>query len=113
MEGAGDQSTVRLFQYGSNMHRKRFIERIKRNEDHVPAGTRLDARLVGRASLDGCRLPATLWSATLERRKRRDPSLGDARASRAVNLDRNAGAAGWGEFYEIAPRLVSRGAGAR
>lgn len=108
MEGAADQSTVRLFQYGSNMHREGFLERIKRNEDHVPAGTRLDARLVGRASLDGWRLHANLWSATLERRKRRDPSLGDARASRVVNIVREDGAEAWGALYEIAADLVTR-----
>jgi len=113
MEGAGDQSTVRLFQYGSNMHRERFMARIKRNEDHVPAGTRLDARLVGRANLDGWRLHANLWSATLERRKRRDPSLGDARASRVVNIVREDGAEVWGALYEIAADLVTRCDGER
>ncbi len=113
MEGAGDQSTVRLFQYGSNMHRERFMARIKRNEDHVPAGTRLDARLVGRANLDGWRLHANLWSATLERRKRRDPSLGDARASRVANIVREDGAEVWGALYEIAADLVTRCDGER
>jgi hypothetical protein len=35
-DGAGDQDTLRLFQYGSNMHRERFIERIKDNQEHAP-----------------------------------------------------------------------------
>jgi len=95
------------------MHRERFMARIKRNEDHAPAGTRLDARLVGRASLDGWRLHANLWSATLERRKRRDPSLGDARASRVANIVREDGAEVWGALYEIAADLVTRCDGER
>lgn len=108
MAGMGDQNTVRLFQYGSNMYRERFIQRIKDNDDHAPAGTLLDANLLGRARLDGWRLQSNLWSATLERRKRRDPSLGDARACRVVNIVRVEGAEVWGALYEIAADLVTR-----
>lgn len=92
MDVAGDHDIVRLFQYGSNMYRERFIRRIKDNRDHAPQGTRLDATLLGRARLDGWRLQPNLWSATLERRKQRDPSLGDARACRVVNIVREEGA---------------------
>jgi hypothetical protein len=78
LEGAGEQNSIRLFQYGSNMSHVGFAQRIKDNDDHAASGTPLEARLLGRARLDGWRLLANLWSATRERRKRRDPSLGDA-----------------------------------
>jgi hypothetical protein len=113
MGGEGDQTTVRLFQYGSNMHPERFIQRIKDGNDHTPAGTPLDAKLLGLARLDGWRLHANLWSARQERHKRRDPSLGDPRACRVVNIVREAGARVWGALYEIASDLVTRCDGER
>ncbi len=113
MEAASDQNTVRLFQYGSNMYRERFIQRIKGNDDHAPPAAPLDAKLLGRARLDGWRLQANLWSATLERRKRRDPSLGDERACRVLNIVREEGAEVWGALYEIAADLVTRCDGER
>lgn len=108
MEEVGNQNTVRLFQYGSNMYRERFIQRIKDNDGHAPAGTLLDAKLLGRARLDGWRLESNLWSATLERRKRGNPSLGDARACRVLKIARVEGAEIWGALYEIAADLVTR-----
>jgi hypothetical protein len=113
VEGPGDQDTVRLFQYGSNMHPERFIQRIKDNKDHAPAGTLLDATALGRARLAGWRLRANLWSATLERRKRRDPSLGDAGGCRVVNIVREERAEVWGGLYEISSDLVTRCDGER
>lgn len=113
VEVAGRQDTVRLFQYGSNMHGERFVQRIKDNKDHAPAGTPPDATLLGRARLAGWRLQANLWSATLERRKRRDPSLGDAGACRVVNIVREEGAEVWGALYEISSDLVTRCDGER
>jgi Gamma-glutamyl cyclotransferase, AIG2-like len=108
MESTGGQNIVRLFQYGSNMYRERFVQRIKDNADHAPHGTRLEAKLLGRARLDGWRLQSNLWSASLERRKQRDASLGDARACRVVNIVREEGATVWGALYEIASDLVTR-----
>jgi hypothetical protein len=106
--------TVRLFQYGSNMDRKRFIERIEEEyRRHAPPGTPVVATLLGAARLDGWCLRANLWSATQERKKQRDPSIGDNRACRVANIVREDGAAVWGALYEIATALVTRCDGER
>lgn len=112
-KGTDEADTVRLFQYGSNMHQERFVQRINDNKGHAPAGTSLDAKRLGLARLDGWRLQANLWSATLERRKQQDPSLGDAEACRVVNIVRDERAEVWGALYEIAADLVTRCDGER
>jgi hypothetical protein len=63
MAALDDQGTVRLFQYGSNMARDRFSERIDEEYDrHAPPGTPVIVELLGPARLDGWRLRANLWS---------------------------------------------------
>lgn len=100
MEAAGDQDTVRLFQYGSNMERERFIQRIEgEHERHATAGTPVLVTLLGSARLDGWRLQANLWSAT--------------RACRVANIVRANGEEVWGALYEIAADLVTRCDGER
>lgn len=48
------EETVRLFQYGSNMDRERFIERIEEQHGrHAPPGAPVGATLLGAARLDG------------------------------------------------------------
>jgi Gamma-glutamyl cyclotransferase, AIG2-like len=108
------EETVRLFQYGSNMDRERFIERIEEEYGrHAPSGTPVVATLLGAARLDGWCLRANLWSATQERKKRRERSIGDIRACRVANIVREDGAAVWGALYEIATALVTRCDGER
>jgi gamma-glutamylcyclotransferase (GGCT)/AIG2-like uncharacterized protein YtfP len=108
------KETVRLFQYGSNMDRERFIERIEEQYGrHAPPGTPVGATLLGAARLDGWRLRANLWSATQERTKQRDLSVGDDRACRVANIVRDDGAEVWGALYEIAAALVTRCDGER
>jgi len=108
------EETVRLFQYGSNMARERFIERIEEEYGrHAPPGTPVVATLLGAARLDGWRLRANLWSATQERKKQRDPSIGDDRACRVANIVRDDGAEVWGALYDIAAALVTRCDGER
>jgi hypothetical protein len=105
MEGGGDQETVPLFQYGSNMHRERFIERIKENYDHAPQGTPVVVKLLGAARLDGWRLQANLWSATRARR------VGNK--ARVANIVKASGEEVWGALYEVAADLVTRCDGER
>ena len=108
------EETVRLFQYGSNMNCERFIQRIEEEYDrHAPPGTSVVVRLLGAARLDGWRLCANLWSATQERKKLRDPSVGDYRACRVANIMRDDGAEVWGALYEVTAALVTRCDGER
>jgi hypothetical protein len=98
--GAPESSTVRLFQYGSNMARGRFIQRIEAEyEAHTPRGTPVLVTLLGPARLDNWRLRANLWSAT--------------RGCRVVNIVEENGAEVWGALYKIAAALVTRCDGKR
>lgn len=109
------EEAVRLFQYGSNMARERFIERIEQEYDrHAPPGTPVVATLLGPARLDGWRVRANLWSATQERKKQREtPSMAMNQACRVANIVRDDGAEVWGALYEIATALVTRCDGER
>lgn len=96
------------------MARERFIQRIEEEYDrHAPRGTPVLVTLLGAARVDGWRLGANLWSATLERKKQRDPSIGNDRACRVANIVREDGAEVWGALYEIAAALVTRCDGER
>ncbi len=97
---APELSTVRLFQYGSNMARERFIQRIEAEyEAHAPHGTPILVTLLGPARLEDWRLRPNLWSAT--------------RGCRVVNIVEKNGAEVWGALYEIAAALVTRCDGKR
>jgi hypothetical protein len=114
LDMTGHQDSVRLFQYGSNMAQERFVERIRAEYDlHAPPGTPLDVTLLGAARLDGWRLRANLWSTTLERKKQRDPSVGDPTACRVANIVREDGAEVPGALYELSADLVTRCDGER
>lgn len=97
MAARSDEDTVRLFQYGSNMARDRFVQRIKENYDHAPEGTPVVVKLLGRARLEGWRLQANLWSATRARR---------GAEARVANVVKASGQEVWGALYEIAAGLV-------
>jgi hypothetical protein len=89
-----------LFQYGSNMDRKRFVERIKGVYNrYAPAGTSVEATLLGAARLPGWRLRANLWSA--------------GRGCRVVNVVEEPGAEVWGALYELPAALVNPPDGTR
>lgn len=91
---------ARLFQYGSNMDRARFIERIEAEYDrHAPRGAPVVVTLLGPATLYEWGVRANLWSAT--------------RASRVLNIVRDEGAEVWGALYEITAVLVTRCDGER
>ena len=106
MEAGGDQTTVRLFQYGSNMHGEQFIQRIRDEyERHAPSGTPILVTLLGRGRLDGWRFQANLWSAT---RARRVPN-----EARVANIVKASVGEVWGALYEIAADLVTRCDGER
>jgi cation transport regulator ChaC len=104
---------VWLFQYGSNMDQDWFSRQRKKYEAHAPAGASLEARLLGRARLDGWRFHTNLWSAGRARRKRSEPSLSDRESCRVANIMREDGAVGWGALYEISSALVTRCDGER
>lgn len=106
MEPAGDREKIRLFQYGSNMHRESFIKRINDNDDHAPAGTPVVPRLLGPARLDGWRLQANLWSATRARRVA-------SNQARVANIVKASDGEVWGALFEIAADLVTRCDGER
>lgn len=98
-EEGDPQHLTRLFQYGSNMHHERFVQRITGSFQHAPSRTPLVVTLLGTARLGGWRLRANLWSAT--------------RASRVANIVSEDGAEVWGALYEIAAALVTRCDGER
>lgn len=92
--------TVRLFQYGSNMARDRFIRRLEDEYGrHAPPGTPVVVNLLGPARLGGWRVSANLWSAT--------------RGCRVLNIEKTDGGAVWGALYEITAALVTRCDGER
>ena len=103
MSEGGDtvaSETLHLFQYGSNMARDRFIERIQRfYERYAPPGTPIRVTLLGAARLPDWRLHANLWSAN--------------RGCRVVNIIEEPGAEVWGALYELPTALVNRPDGAR
>lgn len=100
MEAVSPEDTVRLFQYGSNMHCERFIRRIEDKYDlHAPPGTQVLVTLLGPARLHRWRLQANLWSARRE--------------CRVANIVKEDGAEVWGALYEIAAALVTRCDGER
>jgi hypothetical protein len=100
MAALDDQGTVRLFQYGSNMARDRFSERIEEEYDrHAPPDTPVIVELLGPARLDGWQLRANLWSAT--------------RACRVANIVKEDAGEVWGALYVISAALLTRCDGER
>lgn len=106
MRAAGEQVTLRLFQYGSNMDRDAFVRRINDNLDHAPPGMPVDVKLLGAARLDGWRLEANLWSATRARRFAN-------RHARVANIVKASDGQVWGALYEVSADFVTRCDGER
>lgn len=99
-QGAATDATVRLFQYGSNMASKRFMERIKQEYDkHAPPGTSIRVTPLGAARLSDWSLRLNLWSTT--------------RGCRVLNIVEEKGSEVWGALYEMTSELVTRCDGRR
>jgi gamma-glutamylcyclotransferase (GGCT)/AIG2-like uncharacterized protein YtfP len=89
-----------LFQYGSNMSKKRLMAKIREHKSYAPVGAELDVWLLGGARLKGWRFVFDLYSA------RQECLVGDI-AKRDDNDEV------WGALYELDRQLLVRSDGGR